>query len=438
MGVPGWSFGHDLGLAWTYLGPILAAPLVIGIFVPFYSGLRLYTAYEYLERRFDVSVRLVVSGLFQFLRVIHVAIAIYAPSLALSLVTGLPVWQCVFVIGVLTTIYTSFGGVKAVIWTDVIQFATIWVGVGLILVSALSRIDGGLGAVYRMAHEAGRLKFWNPSLNPAEATALWPCLIGGMTLNLATLTTDQALIQRLFTTRSQRDARRSILVNGFLQAPLLLLLSGVGIVLFAFYRQHPGQLAGLSTADAIVPFFAMEHLPRAVPALVVAAIFAASMAVMSAGINSLSTATTVDFYQRLLRPDAAPEHLARFGRAATAFWGVTGTLLALFMGHLGSIVLAYSRVNSVVAGPMLGIFLLGMLTRRATACGVLVGAAAGSLAVAVVAALTGVSFFYYSVVGVAVTLAAGWVASLFTSRVEPAKLEGLVLRGRMTEGGIRV
>lgn len=427
MGVPGWAFRYDLQLTWTYYGTLLAAGPMIWIFVPFYSGLQLYTAYEYLERRFNVAVRLLASALFQFLRLVHVAVALYGPSLALNLVTGLPVAQCVLLIGAITTVYTSFGGVKAVIWTDVIQFVTICSGIGLMFWAALHQIDGGIPAVTTLARDAGRLKIWDPTLNPTEELAFWPCLLGGAILSLSGLSTDQALLQRLFTTKSRRDATQSIIANAVLTVPLLFLLCGLGIVLFAFYQQHPEELKSLPNPDAILPYFAVQHLPGAIAALVVAAIFAASMAVMSAGINSLSTAATADFYQRLFQPAAAPEQYVRFGRAATVAWGVLATLMALFMGRLGALVLAYAKVNSLVAGPMLGIFLLGMLTRRATSGGTLAGAAAGAAAVAAVASLTSVSFYYHALIGTAVTVSAGWLASWLTAPPVPAQIKGLVL-----------
>lgn len=427
MGVPGWMFRNNYELAWTFLGPALAAPIMIYVFIPFYSGLNLYTAYEYLERRFDLRVRLTTSALFQFLRLVHVAIAIYGPSLAMSLATGLPIYQCVLGIGVLTTLYTTSGGVRAVIWTDVIQFSTICLGVAGILWASLRQIDGGVREAMRLAWEAGRLGFWNPSTNPSDTLAFWPCIIGGTTLTLASLATDQALLQRLFTTKSARDAKQSIVANAVLQVPLLLLLGLVGTVLYAFYRQHPELLTGLPNNDAILPFFAVQQLPRGICALVIAAIFAATMAVMSAGINSLSTAFTVDFYQRLWRPEESPRHYASFGRMATAVWGAVATVLALFMGRLGALVLAYAKVSSLVGGPMLGIFLLGMLTRRATAVGTLCGAAVGAGAVAAVAAFTNISFFYHVFFGMAVTVLAGYAASRFTPPPSPAQLEGLVM-----------
>jgi SSS family solute:Na+ symporter len=204
-------------------------------------------------------------------------------------------------------------------------------------------------------------------------------------------------------------------------------------VLFAFYRQHPDEVKSLPNADAILPYFAVQHLPRAVSALVIAAIFAASMAVMSAGINSLSTAATADFYQRLIRPTSMPQDYVRFGRAATLAWGVLATVLALFTGRLGSLVIAYAKVSSLVAGPMLAIFLLGMLTRRATPGGTLAGAAAGALGVAAVASLTTISFYYHALIGAAITIMAGWLASWFTAPPAPAQIRGLVLAAALEE-----
>ena len=174
--------------------------------------------------------------------------------------------------------------------------------------------------------------------------------------------------------------------------PLTLMLYSVGVVLFAFYRAHPDRVSALTTNNAIVPLFAVQELPSGVAGLVIAAIFAASMAVMSAGINSLTTATTVDFYQRVYRKNETPEHYARAGRVGTLAWGAVVTFLALFAHLAGDLAVAYTRVSSVLSGPMLGIFLLGTMTRRATSTGSIVGGISGMLAVLLVITQTHWSF----------------------------------------------
>jgi SSS family solute:Na+ symporter len=426
MGVPAWSYKHNLELLLLSVGYPLMAPFVIMIFVPFYSKLNLYTAYEYLERRFSLAVRVVTSILFQILRGLHVAIVIYAPSLVINLVTGLPVWQCILFMGGFTTVYTTLGGMRAVIWTDVIQFAVVSSGVFLIFYQTISQIKGGIPAAYQAALAAGKLQLLNFSADPKHLTTVWALLLGGFVLSMAPVTTDQAIIQRLFTTKSAKDCRQSIILQSLIIVPVSTTLYLAGVALFVFYQGRPGRLAGLANADAVMPFFAVHELPAGVSGLIIAAIFGASMAVMSAGINSLTTATTVDFYQRLFRPQASPQRLAKVGRIGTAVWGLAMTVVALFAGRLGELANAYNLVSSYIAGPLLGIFLLAVLTKRTTAAGALIGAAGGVTAVALVSILTDWSFFYLAPIGVTMTVVAGYLASLFMSPPPPEKIRGFV------------
>lgn len=427
MGAPAWSYKNNLELMWVSAGYPLVAPLVILVFVPFYSRLNLYTAYEYLERRFNLNVRLLTSGLFQMLRSWHVAVAVYGPALVINLVTGLPVWACVLMMGIFTTFYTTLGGIKAVIWTDVIQFFTVTTGILLIFVVALQQIPGGFGAAISTASAAGKLNMINTAFDPSQLTTVWSCIAGGAILSLAPLTTDQAILQRLFTTKSVKDCKQSVILQSVLVMPITFLLYGAGVVLFVFYQSHPERLQGLTSNNALLPFFAVSELPSGVSGLVIAAIFAASMAVMSAGINSLTTATTVDFYQRVFRPNETPEHYARVGRLGTLIWGVLVTLLALFAEHAGDLATAYTRVSSVLSGPMLGIFLLGTMTRRATATGSILGAVGGGLSVITVITQSNISFFYLGLIGTVITVLLGLAVSLMMEPPTAAQTEGLVV-----------
>ncbi len=433
MGSPAWAFKHNLTLLWVTVGYPIVAPIVILVFVPFYSRLNLYTAYEYLERRFDLTVRSVASGLFQILRAWHVAVAIYGPALVIHLVSGLPIWECVLAMGLFTTFYTTLGGMKAVIWTDVIQFTTVMLGIILILALALRGIPGGVSAVYSVAHSAGRLRLLNTSANPAQMTSLWACLIGGAFLALGPLTTDQAILQRLFAAKSTKDFRQSVLLQAILIVPVVALLNAIGVVLFVYYHAHPERLVGLHNLDAVVPYFVLTQLPQGVAGLVIAAIFAASMAVMSAGINALTTATTVDFYARLLRPGRAEEHYAFVGRIGTGAWGCIVTLMALFASRAGDLAIAYSRVSSLIVGPMLGIFLLGVATRRGNAAGVIIGTIAGASSVILMSLWTDWSFFYFGPIGAVITFLTGFLASPLFPHPEPSHLTGLIIQAESSE-----
>lgn len=427
MGSPAWAYKNNLTLLWVTVGYPLVAPMVILVFAPFYSKLNLYTAYEYLERRFDLKVRLLGSGLFQILRAWHVAVAIYGPALVIHLVTGLPTWECVLAMGLFTTVYTTLGGMKAVIWTDVIQFTTVMTGIAVILWVAVRGVPGGLHSIYSIAHAAGRLRFVNLSTDPTEVTTLWACLAGGTFLALGPLTTDQAILQRLFAARSTKDFRQSVLLQALLIVPVIALLNAIGIALFAYYHAHPERLGHLRNLDAIVPYFVVTELPEGLAGLVIAAIFAASMAVMSAGINALTTATTVDFYARLIRIGCSGEHYASMGRVGTAAWGCIVTGMALFAGKAGDLAIAYSRISSMVIGPMLGIFLLGITTRRANSGGLLIGAITAIATILTITVLTRWSFFYFGAIGTMITFVVGYVASLCFPPSALQSIGGLVM-----------
>lgn len=426
MGIPAWGFQHDLELYLSVIVLILVVPVVMYLFMPFYSRFRFYTGYEYLERRFDLKTRLVASALFLLIRGSHVAIVIYAPSTVLSLLTGVPLWGCIVLIGSFTTFYTTLGGMKAVIWTDVMQFTVLVTGVVTVLWLSLSRIPGGLITTYHVASQAGRFRILNFSLNPSDLTSFWAMVLGGGTLVLSTMGTDQAYLQRYFSTRSLRDGRRSVLLDACILIPIDGLLFLLGTVLFVFYRFYPSHLAGLTNVDDILPFFVVRELGGAFSGLVIASIFAVSMAVMSAGINSMTTVTAVDFYQRLVQHHHHKPRMVLVGRLGTVGWGALATLAALYANRLGSLANAFNVINSFLGGPILGIFLLGMLSRRAKGIGVLIGGTAGLITVAMVSLKTQLSFYYLSLIGVLVTLAVGYLSSLIGPPLDQEQLRGLV------------
>src|SRR5208282_151583 len=245
MGTPAWGYAHNLQLFLGTTTFLLAAPVVMYVFLPFYSRFKFYTGYQYLERRFDVKVRLVGSALFLLSRGAHVAIVISVPSMVVSLLTGLPLTGCVLVIGLLTTLYTTLGGMKAVIWTDVMQFSILLTGVVAVFWASISRVPGGLATVYHVASDAGKFHLLNFSLNPHELTSVWAMIFGAGTLILATLGTDQACLQRYFTTRSLQEGRKSVLLDALIIVPVVSLLYLLGFALFAYYRFYPAHLAGL-------------------------------------------------------------------------------------------------------------------------------------------------------------------------------------------------
>jgi SSS family transporter len=219
LGNPGYTFANDFLIVFYILAYTVAAWLVIVIFLPFYCRLNMYTAYEYLEERFDVRVRCGMSALFLIIRGGHVALATYAPALALGLMTKMSLATCIILMGGFATLYTALGGIRAVIWTDVIQFTIVAIGICLTFFTAVYSVNGGLSEVWQVGREYGKWRVWDFSLNPTSTTSFWPVFVGGCFLALATLGTDQAVLQRYFSAKSEREAGRSLKAYSFILIP---------------------------------------------------------------------------------------------------------------------------------------------------------------------------------------------------------------------------
>ena len=366
LGAPTEVFSYDLTYAVTILSFFIATPIIILVFLPRFYRANFYSAYEYLERRFDLQVRTWSSAMFIIRVIFYLALAIYAPALALASVTGLPLWFSIAVIGILTTIYTSLGGMKAVIWTDVMQFFVLFGGQVAIAWFAISRIPGGMSGTFDIASAHGKLDFANFDWSLTARVTFWGALLGGLFNNLVQMGTDQISVQRYLTAKSRAEAAKSLWFKLAVTLPVVLVFYLMGAVLFAYYQSFPERLPELAQKDRILPYFVVNELPSGLPGLLVAAIFAATMSTISSGINALSTASIVDFYQRNMKRNPPPERLLQISRWLTCIYGVLATAVAFLMPLLGTLIEATNKIMGMLGGPLLGVFLLGMLTKRAT------------------------------------------------------------------------
>jgi sodium-coupled monocarboxylate transporter 8/12 len=428
LGAPAELYSHSITFMLVGLSFFIAVPVINLFFMPFFFGANFYTAYQYLEARFSVGVRTLSSALFILRVLIWLALATYAPALALQQVTGIPLWLTILLTGALTTLYTTLGGMKAVIWTDVMQFVVLVGGQVAIFVVALNHIPDGVMGVYHISQAAGKFDI-SLSLDPAVRATLWGVLIGGAFTNLVQLGTDQVSVQRYMTATDLKQARRALWIQLSLTLPTIFVFYLSGLVLYAFYQGQTDPLAAgwISKADQILPYFVMHELPTGMPGVLIAAIYAASMSTVSAGINSLTTTTLVDFYQRLWRPEAGSTHLLRLAKWLSLFYGVLIVLLAFFVERLGTLVEASNKAMGLVGGPLLGLFLLGMFSRRANATGAIVGWFAGVLVLLPVCFLTKTSFLWYAMLGCVVTYVVGLACSLLLPPPPARQIDGLVV-----------
>ncbi len=415
LAAPSEGYAHGLAFFWVNLGFFVATPITTLVILPFFYHARFYTAYQYLEERFSVQVRTLASASFIVRVLLWLALATYAPALALEQVTGLPLWFTILCTGILTTFYTTLGGMKAVIWTDVMQLVVLFGGQLLIALTAITRVPGGIGRVVEVAREGGKMDLsW--SLDPTVRITLWGLLLGSAFMHLIQMATDQVSVQRYLTAKSLKEAQRGLWLKLWLVLPVTLVFYGTGVVLYAFYQVHGDPLAAgqIRKADQILPYFAVTELPSGFSGLFIAAIYAASMSTVSAGINSLTTASLIDFYQRLgKRPDLSEASQLRLARRMTVGYGALVIALAFLVQHLGTLLEASNSVIGLVGGPMLGLFFLGILVKRATARGALIGWIAGVGVLLPVCFASRISFLWYAMIGCLATMAVGYAASLF-------------------------
>lgn len=413
LGAPAEVYLHGMAFMLFGLSFFIATPLTNLLFLPVFHHARIYTAYQYLEERFSVQVRLLSSALFIIRVLLWLALATYAPALALEQVTGLPLWFTILCSGVLTTIYTALGGMKAVIWTDVMQFLVLLGGQIIILFIAIGHMPGGWGGVYDLGRAANKFDL-SLSLDPNVRVTLWALLLGGAAINLVQMATDQVSVQRYLTAPNLKEAQRSLWLKLWLLVPVFIVFYVTGIVLWAFYQVKGDPLAAghITKADQILPYFVINELPAGLPGLLIAAIYAASMSTTSAGINALTTATLVDFHQRLWRKSTNAEAVKlSLARWLTLGYGALVIVLAFVVEKLGPLLEASNKAIGLVGGPLLGLFALGILSPKANSPGAVIGWLAGVMVLVPVCFYTKTSFLWYGVVGSVITVLVGWLAS---------------------------
>ncbi|MEW6357814.1 MAG: sodium/solute symporter [Planctomycetota bacterium] len=455
MAIP--SSIQDYGLI-MFAGSLMVfvcVPIVNHVFMPFYNRMQLYSAYEYLERRFDVRVRCLASGMFIFWRIVWMAVAVYAPSLALWAATNgrAPLVPTIIMLGLLATFYTVLGGMKAVIWTDVIQFIVLFGGMVVACVFVVLRVDGGLAAIFHEMHKAGKTAFVGsiPEMTQAtgileklhayffcgnERVTLLAVLTASFVGHIAFYTVDQVVVQRYFSTKSLKDAQQSFWFNAFANFSLQIGLAFLGMSLFAYFlaHPHPDTIQGEPfKPDWKYPYFIATALPMGFAGLLIAALYAATMSSVDSGINSCTTAFMVDFWRRLKFGEVhvsakseegeEAERDLRMARYLTLGIGVAVTFLACFVGKLGNIIVIAGKVVNSFCGPMFAIFVLGMFTRRARSLAVCLGGLVSLVVMAYLNFRTRLNFQWPSTFGLVIALALGYGLSLLEKAPDPEKLD---------------
>ncbi len=428
ISVPGIAFGGDFTFLQLVFGYMVGRLLICVLFLPRYFEGELFTAYQLIDRRFGHTLHKVTAGLFLLTRAAAEGVRVYAVSIVVGIAIGTDDILSIVIISLLTLVYTFEGGMAAVIWTDVVQMGLYVAGTIVALFTLGTRIHGGWGTVHTVTAAAGKLRMFSFALNLTTTYTFWAGLIGGAFLTMASHGTDQLMVQRLLAARNLRDARVALLASGGVVLLQFTLFLAIGAGLFVFYGQHPEALT-VRGSDRLFPAFIVQQMPVGIAGLLIAAILAAAMSNLSAALNSLSSTTIVDFYLRM-RPHATDRRRNLLSRVATVFWAVVLVGIAIYAvthGGKGHVVETGLSIASVAYGSLLGVFLLGTLTRYATQNGAIVGMVTGfALNLAMwlqpgavhIAGVTvpKIAYTWYVLIGSVVTFAVGLLASVFSRK----------------------
>ncbi len=483
IGTTGQGATDGLRFVQFYFGLPIAMVILGVTIVPFLHGAKVYTAYEYLERRFDAKTRSLTSFLFLMSRGMSCGTIIAAPAVVFSAMFGWDITWSVALIGIPTVLYTVVGGVQAVTWADVKQMAVICFALVALIIVLVLRMPVPMDEALRIAGSTGRLRVFDFSFNLTDTYTFWSGIIGGTFLMLSYFGTDQSQVQRYLTAKSVDAARSSLLMSAYWKIPLqaLILLVGVLVYLFYIFERPPllynpahekqviaaepveygalqlrygtaitareaaaaaGETEAFKARDAevdgirtealaqagrvtgerprdvnyIIPRFVLDHLPIGLAGVFLAAVLAAAMSSIAAELNSLSTATVIDFYKRWWKREGTDSHYLRVSKISTAFWGLFACIVATYAATLGSLIEVVNRFGSFFYGSILGVFILAMIP-RVRAFGAFVGMICGMLAVAAVSfGAPSVSFLWHNVVGAVMVVTVGFTLSLVPSR----------------------
>ena len=394
---------------------VLAVPVAVFVFVPFFRRLNVNTAYEYLERRFDVKVRLMASFIYVVTQFLKMGIVIYLPALALETVTGIDIQLCILVMGILCTVYTVLGGIEAVIWTDVIQVIVLLGGALICMLIMIFDLGSDLPKMAAEAWDAGKFSFSSPGIGFTEPTLV--VVVLSMMAVVAPYVSDQTVIQRYLTTKTEKDTQVSLWANALITIPAAIIFFGLGTLLYMYYSKNTGLLDPGMANDSVFPWFILNQLPSGISGLLIAGVFAAAMSSLDSSLNSSSSAIINDFVVRFKSSVSEYKRLY-YARALTIFFGVIGTATAIVMSiyDIKSLWDQFSMMIGLVAGGLFACFLLAAFTKRTNSLGVIVGVIVSAVVMFYIKTQTNLHFFLYITVSASIAYIVAYFVSIFTGQ----------------------
>ena len=414
------------GLIW--LGYEFAVPLamifIMIVILPFLHRQHFVSIYEYLERRFDRGTRTLISIIFQISRALATGVGVYAVAIVFSVTVEVNIWVTILLIGIVAMIYDTLGGIKAVVFTDVLQMGILMAGILVCSGYALYHVGGWNEAVGAIPVERWQSIDWRGhGFGDGQDFGFWPLLLGGFFLYVSYYGCDQSQVQRELSARSEDDLKKSLFFNGVFRFPVVLGYCLMGLLIGSLLLQDSSFAAQVpeSHPDYLVPIFIVRYLPHGIIGVLAVAIFAAAMSSLDSALNSLSAVTYKDIFEGYFRTKHGPQEALKISKVLTIFWGLFCTGFAFAVGSIsGTVIEAINKIGSAFYGPILATFLLGILTRTAAAAAVKWGILLGvGTNLTLWLAFPQVSWLWWNVIGFAITFGCGYgISSLLHGRQE--------------------
>ncbi len=439
LGAPAFvAFAAGGGMIWLQyeLAVPIAMIFLMALIFPVLRSLNLISLYAYLEKRFDSGTRTTISILFQFLRAFSTGVTVYGISLVLMICLNLPFWAAVLMLGGVTILYDVLGGMKAVIWSDVIQIVVLF-GAILAAIFVAVHLAGGLSTVFDQPARLRAVNFSGHGLGDGQTFAFWPMLIGGLFLYLSYYGCDQTQAQRELSTRSVGDTSRALFLDGMLRFPLVLSYCFLGLCLSAYALMHPDFVSGLPVTEIgepnynlAVPVFVLKHFPHGLIGLVMVGLFAAAMSSLDSTLNALSALSMQDIIKRYVKTELSGRMELILSKLLTVFWGSACLFFAFFVGDIAdTIIESINKIGSLINGPLLAVFLMGMLSRRINGPGATSGLIIGfAMNLFLWKYAPKISWLWWNVIGFFVSYGTGYLLSLAFPKPNPAKLDGTLFQ----------
>ena len=409
LGGPAWSYSESLAVIAIHLNYPIVVFVVITLFLPFFFNSGVASIYDYIERRFGPTSRMVISSVFLVSQALTSAAILYATSLVIEFITGIDVKTAIVIVTVVALVYTMMGGITAVIWTDVIQAGVLFVGAFIILFALLDSMTMPLGQALADLKAQGKTNPLDFSFDLTLEATVWSGVIAMSLFHITVYGANQMMVQRTLAAKNIGDAKKSFLLMGFVAFFIYFLFFFLGVLFYAYYGGRE-----FDNGNTIILEFAANYGMPGLMGIIAAAIVAASMSTLDSSFNSLATISTIDFYQKYFRKNESPEHYHTVSRLFTVFWAIIIIVPAIMYSALeGSVLQTLSKIGSYFVGAKLSMYGLGFFSKQTTEKGLLVGVVIGFVMVWYLATQTDIAWPWYCLFGGGVNV----VASLLASRV---------------------